>query len=86
MSGCAKWRCRLFTAGKDELDEPFENDGVEVGHDKEAKSDGDNAEDFDVIVRADAVGKVFCDLAVKNDASPASGKNKEADDKSANIE
>ena len=61
MSGCAKWRCRLFTAGEDELDEPFENDGVEVGHDKEAKSDGDNAEDFDVIVRADAVGKVFCD-------------------------
>ena len=86
MSGCAKWRCRLFTAGEDELDEPFENDGVEVGHDKEAKSDGDDAEDFDVIVRADAVGKVFCDLAVKNDASPASGKNKKADDKSANIE
>ena len=59
---------------------------MEVGHDEEAEGDGDDAEEFDVVVGADTVSEVLCDLAVKDDASAASGKNEEANDESAKIE
>ena len=59
---------------------------MEVGHDEKTKGDGDDAEELDVIVRADAVSEVFCDLTIENNTSTAGGENKETDDESAKIE
>ena len=56
---------------------------MEVGHDKKAESDGDDAEEFDVVVRADTVSEVFCNLAIKNDTSAASGEDEETNNKCA---
>ena len=58
---------------------------MEVGHDEEAKGDGDDAKKFDVVVRTDAMSKVFCDLTIENDTSTASGENKETNDEGAKI-
>ena len=59
---------------------------MKVGHDEEAEGNGDDTEELDVIVRADAVSEVFCDLAIENDTSTAGGEDKETDDESAKIE
>ena len=56
---------------------------MEVGHDEEAESDGDDAEELDVVVRVDAIGDVVADLLVKDDASAAGGEDNETDNEGA---
>ena len=56
---------------------------MEVGHDEKTDADADDAEEFDAVVRADAVGNVFGDWAIKNDTGAASGENDEANNKGA---
>ena len=68
------------------MTEAVEDDGVEVGHDEEAESDGDDADKFDAVVRVDAVGEIFCDLAVENDAGAAAGEDDKAYEEGAEIE
>ena len=58
---------------------------MKVGHDEEAEGNGDDAEELDVVVRADAVSEVFCDLTIENDTSTAGGENKKANNESAKI-
>ena len=58
---------------------------MEVGHDKEADSDGDNAEKFDVVVGMDAVCDIVADLLIENDADAAGSENDKADDECAKI-
>ena len=59
---------------------------MKVGHDEKTKGDGDDAEELDVVVRADAVSEVFCDLTIENNTSTAGGEDEETDDESAKIE
>ncbi len=56
---------------------------MKIGHNKEAKGDGDDAEEFDVVVGVDAVGDVVADLLVKNNTGAAGSENDEANNKSA---
>lgn len=52
---------------------------MEVGHNEKAKSDGDDTEELDVVVGADAVGEVVTDFLVEDDAGAAGGEDEEAE-------
>ena len=48
---------------------------MKIGHDKKSKGDGDDAEDFDMIIRTDSMGEILGDLFIKENASSASGED-----------
>lgn len=65
--------------GEDETDEGFEDGNVEVSHDEKAERDGDDAEELDVVVGADAVGEVVADFLVEDDAGAAGGEDEKTE-------
>lgn len=45
---------------------------MEIGHNKKANNAADDAEEFDFVVRRDAVGEIFGDLTIENNSEAAS--------------